>query len=70
MKPAEKIIAAFGGCKAASERLGIGLTTVQYWHKIGWIPVHRQAYVYNVAVILRLGVLKEDFFPTYQLEGL
>ena len=67
MKPAEKIIAAFGGCKAASEKLGIGLTTVQSWHKMGWIPVHRQAYVLTKARALGLNIFKVDFFPSFQL---
>jgi len=61
-KPAEKIIAAFGGLTKTAQALGLPVTTVQGWKERGYIPAVRQGRVLGKARDLGININEADFF--------
>lgn len=63
MKPAEKIIAAFGGINPMRRALGHkNASTVQGWKERGFIPARQQGAVLAKARELNIEILESDFF--------
>ena len=62
MKPAERIIAAFGGLTKTAQALGLPVTTVQGWKERGYIPAPRQGRVLSRARDLGVDITETDFF--------
>jgi DNA-binding transcriptional regulator YdaS (Cro superfamily) len=60
--PAARIIAKFGGTRAAAKALGLAPTTVQTWKETGRIPAHRQQLVLATAKGLQIDISPADFF--------
>lgn len=63
MKPAEKIIALFGGIRPMATAMKLPPSTVQRWKLSGFIPSRRQGEVLAAAKVQGIELSPSDFFP-------
>jgi hypothetical protein len=67
MNPAQKIVAKFGGQTALADLLDKPQSTVQYWVKVGTIPVKWHKAILNAAIDKGLSISATDFVQSTEL---